>query len=130
MLKLKRRSSGLGLATSYNLAEAGALIAVFDLRENPGQIEKLGNRVKFFKVDVTKDNDIEHGARSVVEWTKSTGAILGGVINCAGGGIPAKVCITFAQILEIALINRSLLLRLLTLSETCTHWNTGTLIWR
>ncbi|KAF8649272.1 hypothetical protein AX16_005900 [Volvariella volvacea WC 439] len=57
---------------------------------SPSRNGKEGsNRVLFIKTDVAQLEQIEHAVNLTVEWTKETGAALGGVINCAGFGIPA-----------------------------------------
>ena len=37
-------------------------------------------------MDITKTEDVQNGVNRTVEWTKETGAALGGVINSAGVG--------------------------------------------
>ncbi|KZV72430.1 short chain type dehydrogenase [Peniophora sp. CONT] len=81
-------SSGLGLAAVQHLLEAGAYVAVCDLR--PPQNE-LGDHSKFWQLDITKSADVESVVEQVVAWSKETGAPLGGVVNCAGVGTAAKV---------------------------------------
>ena len=68
--------------------DAGACVAVLDLRENP---DLRGDSVKFFKVDITNDNEVDASVDAVIAWTKETGAPIGGVVNCAGIATAAKV---------------------------------------
>ena len=49
------------------------------------------NRAKFWELDITEVEDIIKAVEEVILWTKQTGALLGGVINCAGVGTGAKV---------------------------------------
>ncbi|KAI5121872.1 hypothetical protein M0805_001080 [Coniferiporia weirii] len=81
-------SSGLGLATAYTLLDAGASVSVLDLHEND---ELRGERVRFFKTDITADGEVEAAVEGTVSWAKETGATLGGVVNCAGIATAAKV---------------------------------------
>lgn len=79
--------SGLGAATARVFAEAGAHVAVFDVQEEAGQrvAEEIGGR--YFRVDVTSDEDVKHG---VAEAAAAYGG-LHGAVNCAGIGVAAKV---------------------------------------
>jgi phosphoribosylaminoimidazolecarboxamide formyltransferase/IMP cyclohydrolase len=49
------------------------------------------NRAKFWELDITEVEDIIKAVEEVISWTKQTGALLGGIINCAGVGTGAKV---------------------------------------
>lgn len=49
------------------------------------------SRVKFWELDITQVENITKVVEEVISWTKQTGALLGGVINCAGVGTAAKV---------------------------------------
>lgn len=71
------------------MLNAGAYVAVCDLK--PPQND-LGARSKFWQLDITKSPDVESVVEQVVDWSKETGAALGGVVNCAGIGTAAKVC--------------------------------------
>ncbi|EIN05571.1 3-hydroxyacyl-CoA dehydrogenase [Punctularia strigosozonata HHB-11173 SS5] len=92
-------SSGLGLATAQNLLEAGAYISVLDLNPPPEQLhiqsgsscQEYNARVKYFETDITSLSDIERAVAGTVQWFKDSGAPLGGVINCAGVGLPSKI---------------------------------------
>lgn len=82
-------SSGLGLATVEDLLTSSAYIAILDLKPPQDQLDT--KRVQFFQVDITNVEQIVKAVEDVAEWTKKTGAHLGGVINCAGVGVAAKV---------------------------------------
>ncbi|KAF9266710.1 3-hydroxy-acyl-CoA-dehydrogenase [Marasmius fiardii PR-910] len=83
-------SSGLGLGTVHQLLEEKAFVSVLDLSSPPKDIGSLP-RVKFFKTDITKVDEIEKAVDGTVEWTQSTGATLGGVINCAGVAVVSRI---------------------------------------
>jgi len=90
-------SSGLGLATVQDLLTSNAYISIID-RSPPDPNTHLSPKyVKLFLVDITKPAEIEHAVEETVAWTKETGAPLGGVVNCAGVGIAAKVRYTYLQ---------------------------------
>lgn len=84
-------SSGLGEATAIDLLTSNAHIAILDL--NPPQHSTLTSNkdVKFFRVDITKVEEIESAVEAAAAWAQEIGAHLGGVINCAGVGTAAKV---------------------------------------
>lgn len=80
----------MGLATVVDLLTSAAYISIIDL--NPPKDAALDpSRVKFFQTDITKVEHIEKAVDNTIAWTKVTGAVLGGVVNCAGVGIAAKV---------------------------------------
>lgn len=83
------RSSGLGLATVHDLLSQKAYIAILDRSAPPTDL--FSSRVKYFKTDITDVAQIDGAVEGAVEWTKATGAVLGGVINCAGVGKAAKI---------------------------------------
>ena len=84
------RSSGLGLATVEKLAEDGGFVAIIDLKEPESEL-KHSNRTKFFRTDITKLEEIEKAVVDTMHWVSQTGAHLGGIVNCAGVGVAAKV---------------------------------------
>ena len=49
------------------------------------------NRARIWELDITQVEDIIKVVDEVISWTKQTGALLGGIINCAGVGVAAKV---------------------------------------
>ncbi|KAJ4470160.1 3-hydroxy-acyl-CoA-dehydrogenase [Lentinula aciculospora] len=79
-------SSGLGLATVDDLLQCNAYVAVLDISPIPSPVadERFKSRVLYVQTDVTQEDQVESAVDRVVEWTKSTGAYLGGVINAAG----------------------------------------------
>ncbi|KAJ3786490.1 3-hydroxy-acyl-CoA-dehydrogenase [Lentinula aff. detonsa] len=85
-------SSGLGLATVRDLLQGNAYVAVLDLSSVPSDLiadEGSSNNIQkrrllYIKMDVTQEDQVESAVDRVVEWSKSTGAHLGGVINGAG----------------------------------------------
>ncbi|KZS94367.1 putative 3-hydroxyacyl-CoA dehydrogenase [Sistotremastrum niveocremeum HHB9708] len=83
-------SAGLGLATVENLHEAGAYLAVLDLKPSRNSFEGLP-RVAFFKTNITKTEEIQEAVDKAAEWAAKNNAPLGGVIHCAGVGTAAKV---------------------------------------
>jgi len=83
-------SSGLGLATVYDLLSQKASVSIIDRSPAPDAILFLPN-VKFFKTDITELSEVASAVNKTVEWASTTGAHLGGVINCAGVGTAAKI---------------------------------------
>lgn len=71
------------------LLDAGARVAILDLR--PAEGLSGDARVKFFETDITSAEDIARAVEGTVAWAQTTGARLGGVVNCAGVGTAAKV---------------------------------------
>ena len=77
-------ASGLGLATTKRLLDAGASVVVIDLREGD-ELGKLGDRVKFASADVTD----EAAVSEALDLAESLGPLRINV-NCAGIGSAAK----------------------------------------
>jgi NAD(P)-dependent dehydrogenase (short-subunit alcohol dehydrogenase family) len=77
-------ASGLGLATTKRLLDAGASVVVIDLREGD-ELGKLGERVKFASADVTDEAAVSHA----LDLAESLGPLRINV-NCAGIGSAAK----------------------------------------
>jgi NAD(P)-dependent dehydrogenase (short-subunit alcohol dehydrogenase family) len=71
------------------------------------------NRAKFWELDITRVENIVKVVEEVVSWTKQTGALLGGIINCAGVGTAAKVgevfCSGLWQVLTGALRSKQII---------------------
>lgn len=88
--QLSYRSSGLGLATVRSLLDGGAYTSIVDLSEPPEEV-KASPRARFFHTDITDVDAIERTVEGTAAWANETGAPLGGVINCAGVGIAAKI---------------------------------------
>lgn len=82
------RSSGLGFGTVRELLKAGAYVSILDKVQPP---DLKDSRVLFVQTDITKIPEVQNVVDRTVAWTQQTGAVLGGVINCAGIGTPAKV---------------------------------------
>jgi NAD(P)-dependent dehydrogenase (short-subunit alcohol dehydrogenase family) len=84
-------SSGLGLATTYDLlALPDVYISIVDRSPPPADLLSNAN-VRYFDTDITKVDQIERAVEATVDWTKETHALLGGVVNCAGVGVVSKV---------------------------------------
>ncbi|KAG8815901.1 hypothetical protein FRC19_000687 [Serendipita sp. 401] len=86
-------SNGLGLATVIELVRNGGFVSVLDLKGLPEDIHQRLPReqVRYFKTDLTKDQNIEAAVNQTIEWTKETGSKLGGVVNCGGIAVAQKV---------------------------------------
>ena len=54
-----------------------------------------GGKTKFFETNVLETESIAAAVQGILEWTKETGKIIGGVIPAAGVSTPAKVCENF-----------------------------------
>ncbi|OYO13065.1 3-hydroxyacyl-CoA dehydrogenase [Enemella evansiae] len=81
-------ASGLGLATTKRLTEAGARVVVLDLDSDTarGNLAELGDAVTFSPGDVTSEADVQRAVDTAVELGDF--AI---VQNCAGIGTPGRV---------------------------------------
>ncbi|MGI5218056.1 SDR family NAD(P)-dependent oxidoreductase [Nocardia sp. CA-290969] len=81
-------ASGLGLATTEALAEAGAHVGVLDLPSSSGAViqEKHAGAVTFVPGDVTSTEDVTRALDILSERGP-----LRVVVNCAGIGPPGKV---------------------------------------
>ncbi|KAJ7708981.1 short chain type dehydrogenase [Mycena rosella] len=77
-------ASGLGLATVRDLINANAHAVIVD-RATP-QESFPADRVLFIRTDITQVEEVARAVADAVAWTEQTGALLGGVINCAGVG--------------------------------------------
>ncbi|KAF9025309.1 3-hydroxy-acyl-CoA-dehydrogenase [Hymenopellis radicata] len=82
-------SSGLGLAAVKDLLEAKAFVSIIDIA-TPKNLS-LSPRLLQIQVDITDLKALNDAVERTVAWTKKTGARLGGVINCAGIGIPSLI---------------------------------------
>jgi NAD(P)-dependent dehydrogenase (short-subunit alcohol dehydrogenase family) len=80
-------SSGLGLATTRELLEAGATVVMLDLPTSRGVeiAEELGSQAVFVAADVTDEEQVA----AAVEAANDLGP-LRILVNCAGMGIAAK----------------------------------------
>ncbi|KAG6855904.1 hypothetical protein H0H87_009507 [Tephrocybe sp. NHM501043] len=84
-------SSGLGLATVFDLLSSDAYIAILDRAEPPASASLPASRTRYFQTDITEVSQIQAAVDATVQWTQQTDAPLGGVINCAGVGTAAKI---------------------------------------
>lgn len=94
-------SSGLGRATVDMLLEEGAFVSIVDLNQ-PEADWKQPDHVRFFQTDIRNVEDIQKAVTGTVNWVSTMQAPLGGVINCAGVGTAAKVCM---QVLTFNIAN-------------------------
>jgi NAD(P)-dependent dehydrogenase (short-subunit alcohol dehydrogenase family) len=107
-------ASGLGLATTKRLLDAGASVVVIDLREGD-ELGKLGDRVKFASADVTD----EAAVGQALDVAESLGPLRINV-NCAGIGNAIKTLGKdgpfpldgFKKVVEVNLIGTFNVLRL------------------
>ena len=107
-------ASGLGLATTKRLLDAGAQVVVIDLREGD-ELGELGERVQFASADVTD----EAAVSEALDVAESLGPLRINV-NCAGIGSAAKTLGKdgpfpldwFTKIIEVNLIGTFNVLRL------------------
>jgi NAD(P)-dependent dehydrogenase (short-subunit alcohol dehydrogenase family) len=76
-------ASGLGLATTETLLDAGASVVILDLPSSAGAdvAEKLGERIRFAPGDVTSQDDVTAALDTAVGLGP-----LRVVVNCAGTG--------------------------------------------
>ncbi|KAF5384634.1 hypothetical protein D9757_007492 [Collybiopsis confluens] len=81
-------ASGLGLATARHFLQADAYVAILDRSSVPALDESISNsdhpRLLCLQIDLEHVEGISDAVERVVAWSKSTGAHLGGVVNCAG----------------------------------------------
>ncbi len=75
-------ASGLGEATMRNFIEGGARVAIFDLNEERGNMlaQELGDKVRFYKVNVTSEESVSEAINNVVEHFGRIDVC----VNCAG----------------------------------------------
>ncbi|KAL7942662.1 NAD(P)-binding protein [Trichoderma barbatum] len=85
--------SGLGAATVKLMSSLGASIAVFDLqlpKDSPAG-DSISQTHRFFKVDVSKTEQVAEAVQAVVAWSKQTSKPIAAVVCCAGYLGPAKI---------------------------------------
>ncbi|MCV7145665.1 3-hydroxyacyl-CoA dehydrogenase [Mycobacterium riyadhense] len=107
-------ASGLGLATTKRLLDAGAQVVVLDLR-GEDVVAGLGDRARFAQIDVTD----EAGVTSALDKAEAMGP-LRIVVNCAGIGNAIRVLSrdgvfplnAFRKIVDINLVGTFNVLRL------------------
>jgi NAD(P)-dependent dehydrogenase (short-subunit alcohol dehydrogenase family) len=79
-------ASGLGAATARLLSHLGAKVAIFDLNREQGEIIATAINGKFFKVNVTDEENVA-GALAAATQAHGIARIL---VNCAGIGAARK----------------------------------------
>lgn len=96
-------ASGLALAAARNLHSAGAYVSLLDLNSDSGDaiVKELGDRSRFFEVDVSDTDSIAKAIQGTVEWVKQTGKEIGGVIAGAGVGMPGLVSTIVTELIGI-----------------------------
>ena len=107
-------ASGLGLATTKRLLDAGAQVVVLDLRGEDA-VAELGDRARFVQADVTD----EAAVAAALDAAESMGT-LRIVVNCAGTGNAIRVLSkdgvfplnAFRKIVDINLVGTFNVLRL------------------
>ena len=77
------------------MAKSGAHVAILDLDDSHGIAQRLGSQVRFFKVDVSKTEQIKLAVKGITAWGKEIGEVIAAVVCCAGILGPAKVSGTF-----------------------------------
>ncbi|KAM0265118.1 hypothetical protein ACHAQJ_000270 [Trichoderma viride] len=106
--------SGLGAATVKLMSSLGASIAVFDLQLPKGVSGSTADLQgqKYFKVDVSKTEEVAAAVDGVVAWSKETKKPIAAVVCCAGFLGPAKILSkngsplvleTFKKVVDISL---------------------------
>ncbi|EWC48677.1 hypothetical protein DRE_01899 [Drechslerella stenobrocha 248] len=87
-------ASGLGRATVIDLHAKGACVAILDLNESlANDVIKAtsASKVRFFETDVTSTEQVAASVQAAAEWTRSTGAPLGGIVAAAGVANPGLI---------------------------------------
>lgn len=80
------------MATVLELQKCGGYGAVLDIQDIPEAAKQaLGPNARYFKCDLTKEQDVEAAVKKAVEWCKETNAKLGGVVHCGGVAVAQKV---------------------------------------
>jgi hypothetical protein len=79
------------MATVQEIHRCGGYSAVLDIQDIPEKAKLvLGSKVRYFKCDLSKTEDIDQAVNQASSWSKETNAKLGGVINSGGVAVAAK----------------------------------------
>jgi len=98
--------SGLGEATTRELAKRGASVAIFDLERSRGAeiAKELGEKVGFFEVDVTSEEQVSAGIENALKAFGSVRAL----VNCAGIGSAAKTVGKGGEPFDLGVFSRTI----------------------
>lgn len=82
-------ASGLGLASTRVLLDAGAAVVIVDLDSSDGEVvaKELGENIRFAPADVTNEEQVQ----SAVSMAAEEFGGLHVLVNCAGVGFPGRV---------------------------------------
>jgi 3-hydroxyacyl-CoA dehydrogenase/3-hydroxy-2-methylbutyryl-CoA dehydrogenase len=89
-LTIPSSASGLGLGVVHQIVKSGGSVAILDRDSAAGEkiVEEVGpESCKFYTADVSSTDSIATAVGGIVEWIKSSGRPLGGVVTAAGIGI-------------------------------------------
>src|SRR5438876_11702247 len=111
-------ASGLGGATAEMVVQNGGNVVILDINDMAGRTlaERLGNRARFVKTDVTSDADVQ---RAIDTATETFGAVHGAV-NAAGIGVAERVLgregpqplANFSRVIQVNLVGTFNVIRL------------------
>ncbi|HIU76575.1 MAG TPA: SDR family oxidoreductase [Candidatus Pelethocola excrementipullorum] len=90
------RGIGFGIAKKY--AEEGAIVVIADVLEKEGQeaVEKLGDRVVFYQIDLRSRDKIFQMA----DWVQETYGSIDVLVNCAGIARPCPTLKLSEEVLD------------------------------
>ncbi|HYN37547.1 MAG TPA: 3-hydroxyacyl-CoA dehydrogenase [Actinomycetota bacterium] len=82
-------ASGLGLASTHTLLDAGAAVVIVDLDSSDDEVvaKELGDNVRFAPADVTNEEQVQSAVSAAVEEFGGLHVL----VNCAGVGFPGRV---------------------------------------
>lgn len=82
-------ASGLGLASTSALLDAGASVVIVDLDSSDGEVvaKELGDNVRFAPADVTNEEQVQSAVSAAAEEFGGLNVL----VNCAGVGFPGRV---------------------------------------
>ena len=111
-------ASGLGGATAEMVAQSGGNVLILDINETAGRThaEKLGNRARFVKTDVTSDADVQRAVDAALD----TFGAIHGAVNAAGIGVAERVLgregpqplANFTRVIQVNLVGTFNVIRL------------------